>query len=164
MNNIVNAIIEIPAGSRNKYEIDKDKDKIKLDRVLYSSMSYPAEYGYIENTLANDGDPLDILVLASEKTFPGCIVPARVVGYLEVIDRGFGDQKVIAVTAVDPRYNHINELEDIPEHQLLEIKNFFATYKVLQNVEVIVQDFYGKEDTLKLIEETRNNYKENKRP
>lgn len=159
MNNIVDAIIEIPAGSRNKYEIDKSKNKIKLDRVLYSSMNYPAEYGYIEDTLAEDGDPLDILVLASETTFPGCLVSARIVGHLEVIDKGFKDQKVIAVSNVDPRYNHINNLEDIPEHQLLEIKNFFATYKVLQKIEVIVKEFYGKEETLRLIEITKDNYK-----
>lgn len=98
-------------------------------------------------------------MLASETTFPGCLVSARIVGYLEVIDKGFKDQKVITVSNVDPRYNHINSLKDIPEHQLLGIKKFFATYKVLQKIEVIVKDFYGKEEPLRLIEITKDNYK-----
>jgi len=150
---IVDAIIEIPAGSRNKYEIDKETNIIKLDRVLYSSVTYPAEYGYIPNTLSLDGDPLDILVLSSEPTFPGCVVPARVVGYLEAIDRGFKDEKLIAVPNVDPRFNHVTDINDIPEHQLKEIKNFFATYKLLQDMEVIVNDFHNSKEAETLIEE-----------
>lgn len=155
---VVNALIEIPMGTKNKYEIDKKSGRIKLDRVLYSSVSYPAEYGFIEDTLADDGDALDILVLASETTFPGCIVEARVLGYLDIVDKGFGDQKVIAVTDKDPRYNQYQKLSDIPEHTLAEIKEFFSTYKRLQGIEVEIKDFHELEDTIKLIEKCKNNF------
>lgn len=158
MNNVVEAIIEIPMGTKNKYEIDKERNRIKLDRVLYTTMSYPAEYGYIDKTLSLDGDPLDILVLSSEKTFPGCIVDARIVGYLDVIDNGEGDQKVIAVVDKDPRYDHIQELSDIPDTTLEIIKDFFKTYKTLQKIKVEIKDYHGKEDTLKLLQENRDLY------
>lgn len=159
MEKIIEAIIEIPMGTKNKYEIDKVKNRIKLDRVLYSPMTYPAEYGYIENTLAKDNDPLDILVLASSKTFPGCIVDARVVGYLEVIDNGESDEKVIAVVDSDPRFSHINEVADIQQHTLREIKHFFKTYKDLQQNKVVeVGEFHDKIDALELIEECKQRY------
>lgn len=159
MEKIIEAIIEIPMGTKNKYEIDKERNRIKLDRVLYSPMTYPAEYGYIEETLAKDNDPLDILVLASSKTFPGCIVDARVVGYLEVIDNGESDEKIIAVVNSDPRFSHINEVADIQQHTLREIKHFFKTYKDLQqNKTVEVGVFHDKIDALELIEECRVRY------
>ena len=158
MNNVVEAIIEIPMGTKNKYEIDKERNRIKLDRVLYTTMSYPAEYGYIDKTLSLDGDPLDILVLSSEKTFPGCIVDARIVGYLDVIDNGEGDQKVIAVADKDPRYDHVQELNDIPDTTLEIIKDFFKTYKTLQKITVEIKDYHGKEDALKLLQENRDLY------
>jgi len=158
MNNVVEAIIEIPMGTKNKYEIDKERNRIKLDRVLYTTMSYPAEYGYIDKTLSLDGDPLDILVLSSEKTFPGCIVDARIVGYLDVIDNGEGDQKVIAVVDKDPRYDHVQELNDIPDTTLEIIKDFFKTYKTLQKITVEIKDYHGKEDALKLLQENRDLY------
>jgi len=153
MKKIYEAVIEIPMGTKNKYEIDKEKNRIKLDRVLYTPMTYPAEYGYIENTLAKDNDPLDILVLASSKTFPGCIVDARVVGYLDVIDNGDKDEKIIAVMEHDPRFSHIHEISDIQEHTLREIKHFFKTYKDLQQNKVVeVLDFHDKIDALELIQ------------
>ena len=158
MNNVVEAIIEIPMGTKNKYEIDKERNRIKLDRVFYTTMSYPAEYGYIDKTLSLDGDPLDILVLSSEKTFPGCIVDARIVGYLDVIDNGEADQKVIAVVDKDPRYDHVQELSDIPDTTLEIIKDFFKTYKTLQKITVEIKDYHGKEDALKLLQENRNLY------
>lgn len=159
MEKIIEAIIEIPMGTKNKYEIDKKKNRIKLDRVLYSPMTYPAEYGYIENTLAADNDPLDILVLASSKTFPGCIVDARVVGYLEVVDNGEADEKIIAVVDSDPRFSHINEVADIQQHTLREIKHFFKTYKDLQQNKVVeVGTFHDKIDALELIQECRERY------
>jgi len=154
----IEAVIEIPMGSKNKYEICKDEDVIKLDRVLYSSMSYPAEYGYIDHTLALDGDPLDILVLTTEPTFPGCVIQSRVIGYLEAIDDGDEDYKLIAVNDYDPRFNHICELEDIPPHTLAEIKNFFETYKMLEKKEVIINDYHGKEDALQLLKDCRKRY------
>ena len=157
---MVNAIIEIPVGTRNKYEVDKAKERVKLDRVLYSAMTYPAEYGYIENTLAGDGDPLDILVISSEPTFPGCIVPARVIGGLEMVDNGKQDYKVIAVVDVDPRYKEVQDLSDLSEFTLKEIKNFFENYKVLQDVEVIVKDYHDKEYSFQIIEESKRAYLE----
>lgn len=158
---VVDAIIEIPFRSRNKFEIDHETGRIKLDRVLYSAMGYPAEYGFIENTLALDGDPLDILVIGTEPTYPGCIVPARVVGYLAVIDNGFEDYKLISVVDCDPRYNEINELNDLSTFILEEIKNFFENYKTLQKIEVKVGEYHGKEDALELIEDCKKRYNGN---
>jgi inorganic pyrophosphatase len=163
MEKIFEAIIEIPMGTKNKYEIDKVKNRIKLDRVLYSPMTYPAEYGYLEETLAKDNDPLDILVLASSKTFPGCVVDARIVGYLEVVDNGENDEKLIGVVDSDPRFSHINEVADIQQHTLREIKHFFKTYKDLQQNKVVeVGVFHDKIDALELIEECRVRYQKNK--
>ncbi len=157
-NDVVEAIIEIPFRSRNKYEIEHASGRIKLDRVLYSAMAYPAEYGFLENTLAMDGDPLDILVIGTEPTYPGCIVPARIIGYLEAVDNGFEDYKLISVVDCDPRYNEVNKLEDISPFILDEIKNFFENYKTLQKIEVKVGKYHGKEDALKLIEVCKERY------
>lgn len=156
--NVVNALIEIPLGSRNKYEIDGKTGRIHLDRVLYSAMSYPAEYGYIENTLAPDGDPVDILVIAREPTFPGCIVPARVLGYLSTKDNGKEDYKLISVTDCDPRYDHVQKLEDLAEYILKEISNFFQNYKVLQGINVEVGEYHGLEDAFRIIDECTRRY------
>ena len=126
---VVDALIEIPLGSKNKYEKDKETGRIRLDRVLYASMIYPAEYGVIEQTLAPDGDELDILVICSDPTFPGCIVPARVLGYLDMWDNGKLDYKLISVVDCDPRYNDVTELEHLSPFVLKEIENFFGNYK-----------------------------------
>ncbi len=159
-NRVVEAIIEIPMGTKNKYEIDKLRNRIKLDRVLYSQMTYPAEYGYIENTLAEDDDPLDILVLASTKTFPGCIVDARIIGALDMIDNGEKDYKIIGVMDSDPRFSHIHDLSDIQEHMLREIKHFFRTYKDLQENKIVeVREFYESDYAEKLIDESIARYK-----
>ena len=159
MENVVNALIEIPLGSKNKYELDEKTGRITLDRVLYASMIYPAEYGIVEHTLAPDGDPLDILVVCSEPTFPGCIVPARVLGYLEMLDNGKLDYKLISVVDCDPRYDDIHELTDLPSFVLKEIANFFANYKVLQNVPVEVGQYYGKAEAVRIIAQCRANFK-----
>ena len=158
-NNIVDAIIEIPLNTKNKFEIDETTGKIRLDRVLYSAMNYPVEYGYIENTLALDGDPLDILLVSSAPTFPGCIVEARVIGYLEVIDNGHEDYKIISVVNVDPRYNEINTLNDMPKFILEEIKDFFSNYKTLQNIPVEVLNYHDTEEALEIIENCKQRYK-----
>ena len=160
MSNVVEALIEIPYGSRNKYEVDKATGRIRLDRVLYSAMSYPGEYGYIEETLAPDGDPLDILVITSEPTVPGCIVPARVLGYLATMDRGKEDYKLIAVADCDPRYDNVQKLEDLPPFILDEISNFFQNYKVLQNMQVDVWGYFSLDATLQIIEQCRQRYRE----
>ncbi|MCH5166612.1 MAG: inorganic diphosphatase [Erysipelotrichales bacterium] len=160
MNNVINAIVEITHGSKNKYEIDKKTGRIRLDRVLSTSTVYPAEYGIVENTLASDGDPLDIVILSNEKTYPGCVVPARVLGYLDMIDNGALDYKLIAVVDVDPRFNGINELRDLSEVTLSEIKNFFENYKSLDNIKVEVGEYHSKEEALLLIEECKEAYQE----
>ncbi|MGE4572068.1 MAG: inorganic diphosphatase [Candidatus Izemoplasmatales bacterium] len=161
MSRIIEAVIEIPMGTQNKYEIDKEKNRIKLNRVLYSKMTYPAEYGFIEKTLAEDNDPLDILVLATTQTFPGCIVDARVVGYLDMYDSGERDQKIIAVVDADPRFDDINDISDIKSLQLREIKLFFENYKILEpGHHVKVLDYYSKADAIELIEECQVRYTE----
>ena len=158
MNNIVNALIEIPLGSKNKYEIDHKTGRIKLDRVLYAAMMYPAEYGIVENTIAPDGDALDILVICSDPTFPGCTVPARVLGYLDMMDNGKLDYKLIAVVDCDPRYDHYQELSDLNPFILEEIANFFANYKVLQGVKVEVGSYHNAEEALEIIQKCRDAY------
>jgi len=157
--NIVDALIEIQLGSKNKYELDEKTGRIKLDRVLYAAMIYPAEYGIIEHTLAPDGDPLDILVICSDPTFPGCIVPARVLGCLTMIDDGKLDYKLISVVDCDPRYADVQELEDLSPFVLKEISNFFANYKVLQNVTVTVGEYLSKKEALQIIQQCRDAYK-----
>ncbi len=159
-NNVVDALIEIPLGSKNKYELDKETGRIKLDRVLYAAMIYPAEYGIIENTLAPDGDPLDILVICSDPTFPGCVVPARVLGYLSMVDNGKTDYKLISVVDCDPRYEGVTELEHLSPFVLKEIANFFANYKVLQDVVVEVGQYHGKAEAVAIIEQCRKAYRE----
>ena len=160
-NDVVHALIEIPLGSKNKYELDEKTGRIMLDRVLYAAMIYPAEYGIIEKTLAPDGDPLDILVICSDPTFPGCVVPARVLGYLSMVDNGKLDYKLISVVDCDPRYDNVHELSDLPAFVLKEIANFFANYKVLQNVVVEVGNYYPRADAIRIIRECREKYLEN---
>ncbi len=157
---VVSAIIEIPYRSRNKYEIDKATGRMKLDRVLYSAMGYPAEYGYVENTLSPDGDALDILVLSTESSYPGCVVPARVIGYLKMIDKGLLDYKLIAVTDCDPRYDGVNKLDDVADFTIKEIKNFFENYKSLEGLKVKVEDYHGKIEALQILEECKKMYEE----
>lgn len=160
-NNVVDALIEIPLGSKNKYELDEKTGRIKLDRVLYAAMMYPAEYGIIEHTLAPDGDALDILVICSDPTFPGCTVPARVLGYLDMVDGGKVDYKLISVVDCDPRYNNCQTLEDLNPFILEEIANFFANYKVLQGIKVEVGTYHGKEEALDIIDQCRRACREN---
>lgn len=158
MQDIVNALIEIPLGSKNKYESDPVTGRIRLDRVIYSSMIYPSEYGILEETLAPDGDPLDILVICKCPTFPGCLVPCRVLGYLEMLDGGRMDYKLISVSACDPTYDEVTDLKDLPPFSLKEISNFFTNYKVLQGIPVEVRGYHSKEEALKVIEECRRAY------
>jgi inorganic pyrophosphatase len=157
---VVDALIEIPLNSRNKYEVDHETGRIHLDRVLYSAMSYPTEYGILENTLAPDGDPLDILVICKDPTFPGCIVPARVLGYLSMIDDGKLDYKLISVVDCDPRYDNVNKLSDLPSFELEEIENFFQNYKVLQGIKVETNGYHHRASAKKVIEECRRAYQE----
>lgn len=159
MNNIVEARIEIPMGSQNKYEIDQTTGRIKLDRVLYSSSHYPAEYGYIENTLSEDGDSLDILVFTSSPTFPGCYIESKIIGGMHMIDNGDEDTKILAVNIGDPRYNYINTLEELPPHILKEIENFFSSYKNMQGKKTVVNNFFNTKTALEILKQSKLRYK-----
>ena len=140
---LINVLIEIPAGSKNKYEFDKELNAFALDRVLYSSVHYPYDYGFVPNTLADDGDPLDGMVLIDQPTFPGCVITARPIGMLEMIDGGDRDEKILCVPDKDPRYVYIQSLKDVAQHRLDEIAEFFRTYK---NLEKKVTEILGWQD------------------
>jgi inorganic pyrophosphatase len=157
----VNALIEIPQGSRSKYEVDKETGLLKLDRVIYSSFHYPINYGFIPQTLGHDNDPLDILVLCSQSIQPLCLVQATVIGNMQMIDSGKQDDKIIAVAAKDPSVNHYKNVDELPQHFLLELRNYFEQYKVLENKKVEIDEFQDKSAALKIIEEAINFYKEN---
>jgi inorganic pyrophosphatase len=129
---LIEVVVEIPRGSRNKYELDKERGVLVLDRVLYSSVHYPTDYGFIAGTLSLDGDPLDALVVVDEPTFPGCHMMARPIGVLDMQDEKGPDQKILAVPVGDPRFADIRDLHDIGQHWLREIENFFETYKALE--------------------------------
>lgn len=145
---IVNVIIEIPKDSQNKYEFDKESGAIKLDRVLYSPMHYPADYGFIPETHCEDGDPLDALVLGGDPLIPGCLVEARPIGLLKMIDGGKEDFKILAVQVKNPRFDNVKNIEDIEaihEHSLKEIAHFFQSYKDLENKKVEILGWEGAE-------------------
>jgi inorganic pyrophosphatase len=128
----VEVVIEIPKGQRNKYEVDHHSGRIRLDRMLFTSTRYPADYGFIEDTLGGDGDPLDALVLLEEPTFPGCLITARVIGMFEMVDEKGDDAKVLCVPAGDPRMEHLSDIHHVPEFERLEIQHFFEVYKDLE--------------------------------
>ena len=156
---LINVLIEIPAGSKNKYEFDKDMNAFALDRVLFSSVQYPYDYGFVPNTLADDGDPLDGMVIMDQPTFPGCVIAARPIGMLEMIDGGDRDEKILCVPDADPRYKDVTSLKDVSAHRLDEIAEFFKTYK---NLEKKVTQILGWQDIDKvapLIEECVKAYK-----
>ncbi|QKG84297.1 inorganic diphosphatase [Kroppenstedtia pulmonis] len=136
---IVDAFIEIPTGSQNKYEYDEKDGVFRLDRVLYSPMHYPTEYGYLKDTLAEDGDPLDILVLTTFPTFPGCVIRSRVIGVLVMSDDKGKDEKLLAVPVDDPRWDGVNSLEEVSPHILKEIEHFFQVYKDLEKKETHIE-------------------------
>ena len=146
--------IEIPKGQRNKYEVDHETGRVKLDRYLYTSFGYPADYGYIENTLGEDGDPLDAMVLLPESVFPGVIVEARPVGMFKMVDEAGGDDKVLCVPAGDPRWDHVQDLADVAQFELDAIKHFFVHYKDLEpNKHVTGADWVGRAEAEKVIAE-----------
>lgn len=156
----VNALIEIPQGSRSKYEVDKATGLLRLDRVIYSSFHYPINYGFIPQTLGQDNDPLDILVICSQSIQSLCLIEANIIGNMQMIDNGVPDDKIIAVAAKDPSVNHITQMEGLPQHFLLELRNFFEQYKVLENKKVEIDNFQDKETAFKIINEAIYFYKE----
>ncbi len=156
---VVNGLIEIPQGSRAKYEIDKETGLLKLDRVVYSSFHYPINYGFIPQTLGQDHDPLDILVMCSESIQPLCLVEATVIGNMQMIDNGEKDDKIIAVATNDPTVNHITDIDELPKHFIAVLRNYFEQYKVLENKVVLIDDFQDKQGAYKIIEEAMALYK-----
>lgn len=156
----VNALVEIPQGSRTKYEIDKTTGLLKVDRIIYSSFHYPVNYGFIPQTLGLDGDPLDILILCSQSIQPLCLVEATVIGNMQMIDSGEEDDKIIAVASKDPSVNHIADIDELPKHFFNELKNYFEQYKVLENKQVQIDNFQNKQEAYKIINDAIALYKE----
>jgi inorganic pyrophosphatase len=154
----VTAVIEIPAKSRNKYELDKNSGLLKLDRVLYSAVHYPGDYGFIPRTLHEDNDPMDILVRINEPTFPGCQIEARPVGVLKMLDKGEPDDKVLSVPVNDPIHEDVHDLDDLPQHYLKEIEHFFHIYKDLEGKRVEILGWYDAAAARQLITESIDRY------
>lgn len=154
------AVIEIPKGSKTKYELDKETGLLKLDRILYTSTHYPANYGLIPRTYAQDGDPLDVLVLCSQHIYPMTLVQCYPIGVISMVDSGSNDEKVIAIPTDDPTYNQYKDISDLPAHIFEEMKHFFSVYKELENKETVVNDVRGCEDAIKIISETIEAYSE----
>jgi inorganic pyrophosphatase len=147
----VNGIIEIPKGTRAKYELDKDSGILKMDRVLFTSVYYPANYGFIPQSYCDDKDPLDILIICQIDIVPLCIVPAKVIGVMRMLDGGEADDKIIAVAAGDPSVNHFNDISELPPHFKTEMRSFFEDYKKLENKTSVVEDFLGKGVAMEII-------------
>lgn len=155
----VNGIIEISTGMRTKYEVDKETGLLKLDRVLYSSVIYPANYGFIPKSLGEDNDPLDIMILCREPIQPLCLVPARVIGVMRMIDQGLADDKILAVALNDANTKHLNDISELASHFKLELKEFFESYKKLENKVVTVPDFQGKKIAMDIVTQALDYYK-----
>jgi len=151
--------VEIPKGSRNKYEYDEELDAIVLDRFLFSSMVYPTDYGYIPKTHGQDGDPLDAMVCVSEPTFPGCVIPVKPIALFRMEDDAGIDDKVLCVPLSDPAWNGLEELDDIPKQLQDEITHFFSVYKDLEQKKVKVDGWHSREEAVEEIEEARKRYK-----
>lgn len=156
---VVHAIIEIPKGSSNKYEYDHETGHFKLDRALYSPMFYPTDYGFVPDTLSGDGDPIDILVMMQNPTFPGCMIEARIIGMFLMSDDKGRDEKLIGVPIHDPRYDQVFSLGDLSSHTELEFEHFFREYKRLEKKEVTIEGWYNVDDAVKALEDARENYK-----
>jgi inorganic pyrophosphatase len=157
---IIYVVIEVPKGSRNKYEYSKKAGVIKLDRVLYSPLHYPGDYGFIPQSFFGDGDPLDVLVMMNEATFPGCVIEARVLGMLKMIDRGDPDYKVLAVPSTDPNFAHLQTFDDVPKHYLEEVKHFFMIYKHLEGVTVENQGWVGTAEARQSVLDSMQMYRD----
>lgn len=152
-------VVEIPKGSTNKYEYDEDLGIFKLDRVLFSPLHYPGDYGFMPQTLGKDGDPLDGLVLVTNPTFPGIVIESRPIGVLEMVDNGDSDDKILCVPVDDIRFEEIQDLEDVQKHQLKEIAHFFEAYKHLEGKKVEIKGWHGKKRAMEIVEEAMEAYR-----
>lgn len=157
---VVNGIIEIPKNTRAKYELDKESGLLLMDRVIYSSMYYPANYGFIPKTYCDDKDPLDILVLSQINIVPMCLVSAKVIGVMRMLDNGESDDKIIAVAENDMSVSHINDISELPGHFLKELRNFFEDYKKLENKTVIIEEFQNAETAREIVKKSMADYDE----
>lgn len=156
---VVNAVIEIPQGSRSKFELDKETGLFRLDRYLFSSLHYPGDYGLIPQTLAEDDDPLDVLVMVNEPTFSGCLIETRVVGMLLMKDRDANDYKILGVPDSDPLFDEYRKLEDVPKHFLREVEHFFATYKELEEANTETHGWLGADEAIEEVLASVERYK-----
>ena len=154
----LHCLVEIPKGSRNKYEWDDDLQAIKLDRFLFSSVVYPTDYGFFPRTLGADGDALDAMVCVSEPTFPGCMIAVKAIALLRMSDDQGEDDKVLCVPHEDPQWSHVEQLEDLPEQLRKEIAHFFSMYKQPEGLEVSVNGWFSRDDALAVIDESRERY------
>lgn len=161
---LVTAIIEVPKGSKVKYELDKNSGLIRVDRVLFSSVHYPANYGFIPQTYCDDHDPLDILVLGQQEVVPLSIMVAKPIGVMKMSDQGEADDKIIAVHAHDPEYSHYESIDELPPHRLTEVKRFFEDYKALEKKSVVVEKFFGLKEAHVIIKNSIDLYNQKIRP
>jgi inorganic pyrophosphatase len=156
----LHVLVEIPKGSRNKYEWDEELQAIKLDRFLFSSVVYPTDYGFVPEALGEDGDPLDAMVCVTEPTFPGCVIPAQVVAVFRMRDEKGVDDKIVCVPLEDPNWNHIKELDDLPAPLRDEISHFFSIYKQPEGKHVKVDGWFEREKAMQILEEARRRHEE----
>lgn len=161
---IVTGVVEIPAGTRNKYEYDEELGVFRLDRTLFSPVEYPFDYGFLPSTLGGDGDPLDVLILTTEPTFPGCVLEIRPVARLGFRDEAGEDAKILAVPAVDPRFKSFRDLPSVPKHTIREIDEFFKTYAVLEGKEKIVKGWSGRLRAWREIQSARDRFLKRPQP
>lgn len=155
-------MIEVPKGSRNKYEFDHHNGYMKLDRMLFSAVHYPSDYGFFLDTLAEDGDPLDALVLLWESTFPGCVIEVKPIAVFKMVDEKGPDAKILCVPKYDSNWNHLKKLSDIPPHLLKEIAHFFSIYKDLEKKKISIEGWADLDVALKIIEDSKQRFKKTK--
>lgn len=159
----IDAVVEIPKGSRNKYEYDYEKRMIRYDRMLFSSVHYPSDYGFIPETLGLDGDPIDVLVLVTDPTFPGCLIEVKPIGLFKMYDEKGPDEKILCVPVSDPYWNQINDLSEVNPHLMKEIEHFFAIYKELEKKKVGIEGWDSKQAALNIIKESQDRYEAKKK-